>query len=502
VSGVFDPRNLVTRRRTLRTAATAAAAAMGGAVLAACGSASSNTAGASSVVNGPLPVPTSGVVHLTFQPNTQGSVSWNKTTQALFQEFVDKNFNQNPNYKGIWATAQGPWGNESGQVTDDIAGTGFNDIWHFCCGDVPAAIHSGFAQPLDDLLRRDNISMSNWSKGHLTADSLAGTLYGLPSYDGTMTVIYRQDLLDQLGLAYPDPSWDSKQALQIWQACTGKNSKGQARTGVNIYYAQEDLDWWLAGWGASEMNAAQDQATMNSPQGVDCFTYIQQLFSTGVTKGENRGVQNLINEQTCFEFAHSAYVIDSAVLLGNKYKWDYLPVPTWPAGKSCMETIDCYMLNAATKNLDAAWELMKWINLGSPKGDGSYDYAWPQFQIQINLITPSLVNLWDYWQTTLQTVAPPLKGKSLQWWAEPAQKGYARPQLFYLYQYSQASGVEANWMTQIAQGKVTPALGLQQMQDQVNAIEAAGKSESQAGSNMAKLFPTTGKDVASMPAGI
>ena len=493
---MFDPFGPVTRRRTLR----AAAAGAGAVVLAACGHSPSGSS-ASAAGNGALPVPQSGVIQLTFQANTQGNVSWNKTTQAVFQEFVDKNFNLNPKYKGLWATAF-PWGGGAAQITDDIAGKGFNDIWHFCCGDVPAAIHSGFAQPLDSLLRTDNIPVSLWSKGHILADSMAGKLFGLPSYDGTMVLIYRQDILDKLGLSYPDPNWDSKAALRLWQQCTGKNSAGKPRTGVNVYYGQEDLDWWLAGWGASEMNAAQDQATMATPAGSACFGYLQEMFTSGVTRPESRGVKNLINENTVFQMAHSAYVINSAVELGNTVKWDFLPLPNWPAGRSCMETIDCYLLNAATKDLNAAWELLKWLTLGAPNGDGTYDNAWPKFQILINLITPSLVSLWDYWQTTVQSVAPPLKSKALNWWADGAIKGYARPQLFYVYNYSQAATIEGNWMTQIQQGKVSATLGLQQMQDQVNASESAGKLQAQVGPAAAKNFPTNGPTMAAVTPGL
>ena len=489
----------LTRRGALRAAAVAAVTGSGLGVLAACGqSTGANSAG--SAPTGVLPVPTSGVVHLTFQANTQGLVSWNKTTQTVFQEFVDKNFNQNPQYKGIWATAY-PWGGGTTQVTDDIAGTGYQDLWELCCTDVPTAIHSGFAAPLDTLLRQDNIPTSLWSLGHLEANSLAGVLYGLPSYDGTMTTIYRQDILDQLGLPYPDPAWTYTDAQTLWQQTTGTNKNGQHRFGAHVYNEQEDMDWWLHGWGALEMNSAQDQALMASTQGTACYTWLQDLINAKViTTG--RGVKNLISEACVFLQAHSAYVINAAEELGSKYKWDFLPNPHWPVNQGCMMTIDCAMFNAATKHPTENWELMKWLYVGVPKGDGTYTPVWPQFQIQINLITPALVSLWDYWQTTVVTIAPTLKGKALQYWSEPAIQGYARPQLFYQYNWANSQAIEQNWINKIKAGTVTASVALQQMQQQVNAAQTQGKAEASQGSALAKKFPVTGSAMAAVPTGI
>lgn len=493
---MFHPLGRFTRRRAIGAASVGA----GAVAMAACGTTGAGST-VTSAVNTGLPKPIAGAIQLKFQANTQGYVQWNRTTQRVYQEFVDANFNRNPLYKGIWATAF-PWGNGSAQVTADIAGSGAEDIWELCCGDVPTMIHSGFAQELDTLMKTDNIPKTWWSAGHIEANSLAGKLYGIPSYDGTMTCIYRQDVLDQLGLSYPSPDWNYTEALRLWQQCTGTNKQGKHRTGVNIYYHQEDLDWWLYGWGAREMNAQQDRATMDSPGGVACFTFLQEMFKDGITRPESRGVKNLLDGSTVFQMAHSAYVINAAVELADKVKWDFQPNPYWGGGKrACMMTIDCNMMNAATKHPKETWELFKWLNLGAPKGTG-YDYAWPKFQIKINLITPSLVSLWDYWETTVKTVAPSLRNKALKWWADPAIKGYARPQLFYQYDWAQASGVEQNWMTQIQQQKVDAALGLKQMQQQVNAAEAAGKLQTAVSSSATKAFPVHGSPVASVTPGL
>lgn len=473
------------------------AVAAAGPLLAACGPTAGQARGASSSATGVLPVPTSGVVPLIFQPNVQ-FIPWSPSTQRIYQQFVDENFNTNPKYKGIWASIfPGGWGNATGQIAASIAGSGYADVVMMCCGDVPTMELSGIAAPLDPLLKQDNIPRSLWSSGHLLADSRSGTLYGLPSYDGTLAIFYRQDILDQLGLAYPDSSWTYKDAATIWTACTGKNQGGTHRAGASFYWNSGVLPFWLKGWGASYMNAAQDQATMNSPEGAAALTYVTDLLKAGAAIDGEQNTTLLTSQRAVFAMYHSAHVVDvGARILGNTVKWNILPVPVWPAGRSTFVTIDCYMLNARTKHLQEAWTLLKWIS------GAEGDLAWPKFQIQISLVTPSLVSMWDYWETTVVQVAPPLVGKDLKWFYDAAQKGYDYPTLYFSYAPLQADNVVNTWMGRMNSGTVSPPLGLAQMQAQVNSIEAAGKTVQASASAVAGLFPSKGPQIAVVPRGL
>ncbi len=453
----------VVRRLSRRMALGGAAAVCLGSVVAGC---RRTAAGTGVATGGVLPVPASGVVHLVFQPNVQ-FIPWNPTTQAIYQEFVDKNFNTNAKFKGIWATIfPSGWGNPQAQIAATIAGSGYADIFMMCCTAIPTLEQAGLVAPLDGLLRQDNIPQALWSKGHILADSYAGHLYGLPSYDGTIVMFYRQDLLDQLGLAYPDPSWTYLDAQRIWQAASGRNRDGTHRAGASFYWGSGQLPAWLAGWGGRYTNAAQDRATMATPAGVAAVTYVEDLFKSGEAIAGGQNTMLLPNAQAVFAQYHSAHVVDVGVRnLGNRYKWNLLPNPVWPHGRTTFVTIDCYMLNARTKHPNESWTLLKWIS----GADG--DLAWPKFQIQISLVTPSLVSLWDYWEAAIVQVAPVLKGKALHWFYDAAKKGYDYPQLFYRYDPLSADGLVNTWLGDIGAGKVGVTLGLQQMQAQVNALE-------------------------------
>lgn len=501
------PRGGFSRRHALRVAGAVAAVAAGGTTLAAC-AASAATGGSSAAGKAPaLPQPYAGATVLYFQPNYQGAVQWNQTTKTLYQQFVDQNFNNNPAYKGIWAKVYpSGWGNAAGQIAATLAGSGYADIVLVCCSDVPTLEQAHFLTPLNELMKQDNLDpLALFSKGHLEADSLAGTLYGLPSYDGTTCIFYGQDILDQLGLQYPSPNWTYTEAEQIWTASAGTVSAGgkQAhRAGVSLYWNSpyEMINWWMHGWGATEMDPQQTRATMASAQGAACLSYAVGMAKSGVAVNA-RGLHQILNNQAVFVMAHSSYVVNAAEFLGNKIKWNILPMPVWPAGRATFVTIDMYGMNNATKHPKETWELMKWINIGAPKGNG-FDPAWPKFQIQVNLITPALKSLWSYWEQTITQVAPPLKGKDLKWFADASLKGYGYPTIFFKYQPVAATNVVNTWFNQAWSGQVSPQLALQQMQTQINALEVAGAQETGLASSATKAFPVKGNAIAAVTPGL
>ena len=473
-------RGALRRRQALQAGATLLASS---AVLAGCGQKHLGSGSAGGV----LPVPSSGVVHLVFQPNLQ-FIAAGHTTMTLFQEFVDKNFNTNPKYKGIWASVNpSGWGNAQAQIAATLAGSGYADIFHMCCTDIPTLEQAGIVAPLTELLRKDNIPLSLWSAGHILADSFAGQLYGLPSYDGTLAIFYRQDILDQLGLPYPQPDWTYADAERIWTSATGRNSDGSHRAGASFYWGSEALPFWLKGWGADYLNPAQDRATMSTSEGAAAVGYVKHLFESKVAIDGEQNTQLLPSGRAVFAMYHSAHVVDVGVrILGNNFKWNLLPNPIWPKGRTTFVTIDCYMLNRATKHPQETWTLLKWIS------GAEGDLAWPKFQIDISLVTPSLVSLWDYWEKTITHVAPPLRGKDLKWFYDAARKGYDYPQMFFRYQPLQADALVNNWLGQISGGQVSSVLGLQQMQHQVNALErvsAAAYHQQQALTQALKVKP-------------
>jgi len=478
------------RRDALRWGA--GATLLSGAALTGCGPATTPPQQAAPAVQG-------NVTQLLFNPNVQG-VGWNKTVHTLFQQFVDDNFNANPRYKGLNAQVTGGTGQgqAAAQVTASIAGSGYPDVVEGCCFDFPTYFGGDWLLPLDKYIKQNNIDTAIWSKRHLEALNVDGKQLGIPSYDGSVCIVYRQDLLDQLGLPYPDAGWDFQTASALWQSCSGVDSKThKQRAGISLFFSSGDywqkLNFWLRGWGALEANAASDRCTADSTQGVDCLTFIADAVRNKVAVNRQE-VGALTNGTAVFSMVGEWNSFGMAQDLGDKYKWNILPVPTWPSGhRSTYNNIDFYGLNRASKNPDQAWELLSWLTA---------DPAWQRFQIKTTLVSPCLLALWDEWETTVKSVAPPLESKDLHWYKDSVVQGYSWPAVFFRYATSQVVTVLDNWIQQIWDQKVSPQVGLRQMAQQIDAIQAIGPQEALAVADAAKRFPTQGATMATVQPGL
>ena len=446
--------------------------------------------------SGPVrPQRASTVIDLVFQPNVQ-FIPWNPTTQHIFQQFTDEHFNAH--HHGLRASIfPAGWGDTQPQIVATLAGKGYADIFMQCCASLPVMEQAGIVAPLDALLREDNIARTQWVGQHLQAATYAGHLYGLPAYDATHCIFYRQDLLDQLGLSYPDPSWTAAEAARIWTAASGTNRDGSHRAGMSFYWGSAWMPFWLRGWGAHYANPDQTRATMDTAQGSAAVGYFVELVRSGVAIPGQQNPQILPAAQAVFAEYHSAHVVDVGVhVLGNSYKWNILPMPLWPVRRATGGGNSSYMLNQDTKHRAAAWTLLKWLT------GAEGDMSWPRFQIQISLVTPALLSLWSYWETAVVQVAPVLQGKDLQWFAAPALQDYEYSQVFYRYQPLVADADVNTWLNTITAGHVDVALGLQQMQGQVNALEREAVGQASAQQQARTRFPARGPVMAQVPAGL
>ena len=475
-----------TRRALLRGAAAGAGAALLAPALGAGGTALAASGGAGPTAANPVTV-------LHFAPNWQGA-AWNKTALTLNQEWFDGNYA--PKHPGVRVIVNNGsvQGGASTEIASSLAGSGYTDVFQDCCEDLVVLFAAGILTPLDTYLKQDNINTSLWVKGHIEVLTFNGNLMALPAYDGPAVVIYRQDILDSLGLPYPDSSWTIAEATALWQRCVGKTTSGAKRSGASVFDSWPgSLNWWMHGWGQSMMDATRTQPTLDSAKSVAMATYIQDNFANGVLSPRS-GFSGPLNTGQCvFKQSGGWELLPAVQTMGQTIKWDILPMPYFPAGRSTFLNIDFYGMNTATKHPNAAWELLKTVTA---------EPEYQRFQMQATLVEPCLLSLWTEWESLVVSTAPLLKSKAIHWYQDAATGGYAWPHLFFEYQSVGADNLIGSWMGKIEGNTVAPAVGITQMQKQVAAVEATGATEATQTAAAAKLFPATGPTIAEMPAGI
>jgi multiple sugar transport system substrate-binding protein len=458
----------LTRRRILRVAAGAAGA------LAALGR--TGTVGAARPTRG------SQVVTLTFSPWWGNGAPWNATAVRLCQETLDTGFHaQHPGLRALVVpSVEGAAGTV---IAETLAGSGFPDVFSDCCPDLPALQAAGVLMPLNAYLKQDNVDLSVWSPGRLAGLTFGGELIGLPAYDGPEVVAYRQDLLDEYGLPYPSPDWDYLEAERIWRAAA-RQVNGKTLYGASLDFTSRNLNAFLRGWGAAVYDATRTRCLLDQPAAVAAGEWLFRLVWDKVVAPvrmdvgglrQDLALQNWGVAGAVFSVCGGWDIFGLATLLGDRVRWDLLPMPTWPKGFSTMVNNDFYAINRATRDPEAAWLLLKWAMV---------DGAWQRFTIRAILAPPALSFLWDEWEAVITAAAPTLRGKALHWYRDAALSPRVVPQSFFLYEGVQADTLLGQALTSIVNRQVGVAEGFTQVARQIDALEATGAA-AQAAANAA-----------------
>jgi len=406
-----------------------------------------------------------------FQINWQ--TVWNQAAVQLVQEYADAHFNSK--HKGVRAQpTTPPWGNASGIYADVLAGLPTAPaVVTSCCSDFAIALP--MLENLEPWFKQDNLDMRQlYSPGQLLTFQEPNGQFGVPAYTCVQPLFYSQTLFDRLGMKYPDPEWDYQEATAIWRAIAGKNSKGEWRYGTSMQWYQgydDGMLWLLKGFGGELMDATRTRCLLDMPESIAAANWIYPLIWDKVII--NRGFSGpwpggpLLADTCGFTQTAGFGLSNMATQVGNKIKWDIVPMPKWPVRRASNVQVDYFGMNGHFPNKELAWELFKFVAV-DPNTD--------RFVISLSLTEPKLLSVWDDWETIVTNAAPPLRGKQLKWYAVGAREGWGFGHQFWKYVNSQAEAAINSVLPLIWNHQMDPAEGYRLITQKVNAVEAAGRT--------------------------
>lgn len=475
-----------TRRSVLRTAGMALGGAVG---LTGCGTAA-------------RPVHWPAVATVPFQLWVVG-IPQNAASVQIIQGFVDSTFNsRHKSVRAVWE-----WSNVAGAVAAIVAGAPAPLLLAGCCASWPLA--RPFLAPLDPYLRGANVPTDHfWSAAQLSAYQDASGLHGLPANSVCEAFLYRQDILDQLNLAYPTPDWTAADAARLWRACAGTAGGGQRRYGCTVPWEPsgppEGLPAVVQGWGGRFASQDGTRCLLDQPAAIACGEYFMDLVWNGVATGGD-GLPNpgVFSGQVAFSQGAVPTIYDAVRQLGDQVKWDFISFPRWPVRPMTILHNNFYGVNAFAANKELAWELLRWAAVDGP---------WQQFCMKLTAAPPGPAPLLPQWETVLRSNAPILKHKALHYWTAPIAAGQAAyDYAFFKYQPVQVNALVGAFWPSLWQHKVGVSAGFKALAQQINAVQVQAANspppptaaQRRAASQAAqRLFPAQGPAVAAVPPGL
>lgn len=160
-------------------------------------------------------------------------------------------------------------------------------------------------------------------------------------------------------------------------------------------------------------------------------------------------------------------------------KFDFYPMPAWPAGAATIMDGNYWMMNAATREPEATWELLRFVAL---------DPQWQQAMMKVVLLPPALSDLATQYLDFMKVLIPPLKHKNLSPYSDPLVRGEVYPNPLWPYSNTQAYALYSQSVTEILAKKVSIPLGYRQATQRIDALEAQRTSGVQEGQRLRRQF--------------
>ena len=475
-------RGAIPRRTALRSAVGAAGVAAAGAVLAACSGAKQAAA----------PTAAAKVIFtMVWRPWYNFNNATSKTGKALLLQGIEPWLAQNPGVNVDISFL----GYQGTTVTALLAGNG-PDI--FADWVLPLFLSGNLVQDLTNFVKQDNVDLTIFPKLEMEFFQQEGGLWALPSYLHLQCPAVNLGMLDNLGLSYPQSGWTYTDWTQLFQQTTNKSTTAsQKRIGTQFYWSGYDYSgsnphaYYLKGFGGEYVDPSDPtKCYLTNPASLKCMQWIYGLIQQGVA---NTGGSNFVSGQIAVSNADTAGGLIGAAESWRALKWQIYDEPIYPAGPVAYAASDFYAISAATARPDIAWDFMKYLCVGQD---------WQRWMMKLAMNGPNQKSLYPEWVTTLKAIAPPLANIDLDVFNRQMQNDEPYFGLTFRYQETQAAGaINAQTAPALTQ-KVDLPTALTQATNQVDAIELAGEALVASAATTAKLFPTNGKAIASVVAGI
>ena len=461
---------LASLRINRRRALAAAAAATVGPWLAACASPSATGASAT-----PSPAVTKTV--LVFQPwqLAYGFQSLGSAVNELMYEATQPFRDKHPS---IDLKMYGP---QTNPVAATIAGAG-PDVPQLQGGGggIDGWLAGSLLLDLTPYIRKNNVDMSAFAAGQVATVTTDAGIFGLPNYMGTAAIVVNYSVLDTLGLAYPDQNWDYKAYAKFCRSVAGPLPKNGWRYGTTLDWSEYGPDaFYFNGFGGNIVDPTNPaRCALDGQAAIDAGNYLYgMIWDKSARTGRVDATRFLRGE----EVAPMAWVQQMLqwVTVWKGFKWDFYPMPTWPKGDYSMTNPNYFAINAATKEPDAAWELLQWLCAGPD---------WQRAMMKIVLLPPGYLPIWPEWLTIVRQVAPPLAHKNLEVFSAMVEKGHPIQVdgAHFKYADAQAKQLLQPWTDRLTARKLTVEAAFPQAANQITAFEAAAAREVAGGGKYAQ----------------
>jgi multiple sugar transport system substrate-binding protein len=252
---------------------------------------------------------------------------------------------------------------------------------------ITAALEKNLLYQLDDLVKGENLDLSDFLPQAITLNSWDGKLYAIPRDYGNQQIYYNVDLFQKKGVPLPatdwtDTTWTFDKYLEAAKAMTEEANGQPVSFGVLMNIAWRPWASFVYSNGGKVVNAnpqgiATGFAIAEEPA-VEALQFLQDLVYKHKVAPPPSGTSAWSTDLGPVEVFNTGKV---GMLLGNPsqvqafqkitaFKWDVAPLPVGKGGKrGTGGGGTAWSIAKGSKNVDAAWALLKYITTPQAQQD-------------------------------------------------------------------------------------------------------------------------------------
>lgn len=196
-------------------------------------------------------------------------------------------------------------------------------------------------------------------------------VYGLPKDMTSVVLYYNKNMFDELGMPYPDDSWDWVDFLHAATKLTrdkdGDGEIDQWGTGAFMPWLEEYLAPVLFSNGGSVLNEAKTKCLLDQPPAIEAVQFMVDLLrkhKVCVLPGQTGSVGGdaFMTGQVAMMQNTSALIPEYSKV--KTFRWAIAPIPKSPrTGKRVSSRTGLvHVVNSRAKNPGVAWELVKFFS--------------------------------------------------------------------------------------------------------------------------------------------
>jgi multiple sugar transport system substrate-binding protein len=316
-----------------------------------------------------------GKVHVTYWEK------WVGPEEAAMRAVVDA-FNRSQDRVVVHYFVQSPIDRKTivataGGDPPDVAGLWVHNVASFA--------DAGAVMPLDDLIRRDGLTVEQWlSRYYPVYAGICqhnGRVYAGISTPAMITLHWNKTLFREAGL---DPERPPR-TLEELNEYSRRLTKRDPQTGalLQVGFLPQEPGWWpwvFCRWFGGEIFDGQNITLASDPRNVEAMRWVAEftkaLGRDAVTSFASGFAGHMASSQSGF-FSGKVAMVFQGVWYHNyarQYKpgLDYGVAPAWPAAVPgiddfAMAEADVLVIPRDAKNPNAAWEFIKYVNSNNPQ---------------------------------------------------------------------------------------------------------------------------------------